>query len=282
MSAKGFGGRGVLSLESRRSVELARLIQTYGGAPFSAPAVREVPLTENKDALSFAGDLVAKRVDLVIFLTGVGARALLKVISAAQSGEEFLQALRSIKVAARGPKPQAVLREWDVPVTVVAPEPCTWRELLAGLEQMPGGLYGLRVAVQEFGAPAPEFLEALKERGANVRAFAVYQWALPEDTGPIRDAISSILEGEVEAALFTAGIQVSHLFQIADEMGQREQLQLAFQQMMVASIGPSTSQALRNVGIHVDLEPSHPKMGILVKEAAERSAEILPPKERTD
>ena len=272
---KGFDGRRVLSLESRRSVELARLIETYGGVPFSAPAMREVPLAENKDALRFAHDLIAGCIDIVIFLTGTGAMALLKVIAESQRTEEFFQALRKVKVAVRGPKPQAVLREWSVPTAVVAPQPCTWRELLCSLEQIPGGLLGQRVAVQEYGASNPEFLEALKERGAIARAVAVYQWALPENTGPLRDAIVSTIKGEVDAALFTTGIQVAHLFQVADELGRRDQLRIAFTNMMVASIGPSTSEALRNVGIHVDLEPTHPKMGILVKEAAERSAGVL-------
>ena len=178
-------------------------------------------------------------------------------------------------MAARGPKPQAVLREWSVSATVVAPEPCTWRELLCSLERIPGGLLGQRVAVQEYGVSNPEFLEALKQRGANVRAVAVYQWALPENTGPLRDAICSTIKGEVDAALFTTGIQVTHLFQFADELGRRDELRIAFANVMVASIGPSTSEALRSVGVHVDLETSHPKMGMLVKEAAERSAEIL-------
>ena len=80
-ATKGFDGRRVLSLESRRSVELARLIETYGGVPFSAPAMRELPLAENEDALRFARDLIAGCIDLVIFLTGTGARALLKVIA---------------------------------------------------------------------------------------------------------------------------------------------------------------------------------------------------------
>jgi len=272
---KGFDGRRVLSLESRRSAELARLIETYGGVPFSAPAMRELPLTENEDSLRFARDLIAGCIDLVIFLTGNGARTLFKVIAEAQLGEDFLQTLRNVKVAARGPKPQAVLREWSVPAAVVAPEPCTWRELLCSLEQIPGGLLGQRVAVQEYGASNPEFLEALKERGAIVRAVAIYQWALPENTGPLRDAIASMIKGEVDAALFTTGIQVGHLFQLADELGRRDQLRIAFSNVMVASIGPSTSEALQNVGIHVDLEPTHPKIGVLVKEAAERSAEIL-------
>jgi uroporphyrinogen-III synthase len=46
-------------------------------------------------------------------------------------------------------------------------------------------------------------------------------------------------------------------------------------QTLVASIGPVTSETLRGLGIAVDLEPSHPKMGLLVKETADRSAELL-------
>jgi uroporphyrinogen-III synthase len=38
-----------------------------------------------------------------------------------------------------------------------------------------------------------------------------------------------------------------------------------------ASIGPTTSETLRSYGLVVDLEASHPKMGFLVKEAAEQS-----------
>ena len=45
--------------------------------------------------------------------------------------------------------------------------------------------------------------------------------------------------------------------------------------MLVGSIGPVTSDELRAQGIAPDLEPTHPKMGFLVKEVAERSKELL-------
>jgi uroporphyrinogen-III synthase len=212
---------------------------------------------------------------MVVFLTGVGARALLKAVSEAQTTEQFLGALRRVKVAARGPKPLAVLREWNVPVAITAPEPCTWRELLRSLAEIPGGLHAKRIAVQEYGAPNPEFLDSLKERGAVVQSVAVYQWALPSDTAPLRDAVGAIADGQVRVALFTTSVQVNHLFKIAAEMGRAEDLRHAFRNVLVASIGPSTSETLRSLGIRVDLEPVHPKMGFLVKEAAERSAQLL-------
>jgi len=48
----------------------------------------------------------------------------------------------------------------------------------------------------------------------------------------------------------------------------------------VGSIGPTTSEALEEAGIHPDLEPSHPKMGFLVQETAQRAQEILRGKTR--
>ena len=271
----GFRGLRVLTFESRRSAEIAKLIETYGGIPVSAPAMREVPLSENEEALRFGRDLVAGSVDVVVFLTGVGARALLSIISSEQSPEVFLGALRKVRVAARGPKPTAVLREWKVPVDAIAPEPNTWRELLRSLQDLPGGLHTRRVAVQEYGVSNPEFLEALRERGAIVRQIPVYQWALPEDTAPLREAVRAIVLGTVDVVLFTTGVQVSHLFQMAADQAEKEKLREGLRKKMVASIGPSTSETLDSFGISADMEPSHPKMGILVKEAAERSAELV-------
>ncbi len=52
-------------------------------------------------------------------------------------------------------------------------------------------------------------------------------------------------------------------------MDSREKLIAALRKTRIASIGPVTSEALGEYGIPVALEPTHPKMGFLVKEAAE-------------
>jgi uroporphyrinogen-III synthase len=74
---------------------------------------------------------------------------------------------------------------------------------------------------------------------------------------------------------FTTGIQVAHLFQVAGEINLESAMRAGLARTVVASIGPTTSEELQRQGIKPDLEPSHPKMGFLVKEAAERSAELL-------
>jgi uroporphyrinogen-III synthase len=132
-----------------------------------------------------------------------------------------------------------------------------------------------RIAVQEYGVSNPELIAGLKERGAQVTRVPVYEWALPEDTGPLRSAVAAISRGEMDVILFTTGTQVDHLLQIATEMKETDVMRRALSRVVVASIGPTTSERLREHGIVPDLEPSHPKMGFLVSEAAERSAEIL-------
>jgi uroporphyrinogen-III synthase len=256
---------------------MAKLIASYGGDAIVAPSMREVPLESNTEALAFAKKFFAGEFDVVIFLTGVGTRALARVVETIHPLDDYLAKLRAIKVVARGPKPLGVLREWNVPVVVAAPEPNTWREILRALDENAAvvPLTGKRVAVQEYGVPNPELLKGLGDRGAQVTSVPVYEWALPEDTGPLRSAIASIGRDEIDVILFTTGTQADHLLQIAAEMKQEDALRRGLARMVVASIGPTTSERLREHGIEPDVEPSHPKMGFLVSEVAERSAEIL-------
>jgi uroporphyrinogen-III synthase len=275
MAPASFDGLRVLSLESRRSTEMAKLIRTYGGEPFVVPAMREVPLESNRLALDFAEKLIAGDFDLVVFLTGVGVRALVSIVEAAGKSEEFLEALKKVRVAARGPKPVAVLKELKVPIAVVAPEPNTWREMVASLEDEFGGsLSGFRVAVQEYGVSNPELLQALNEKTAEVTKVPVYQWALPEDLGPLREAVLGVAKGNVDVVLFTTAAQVVHLFQVATQMESADDLRAGLRSLVVVSIGPTTSEELAQHGITPDFEPSHPKMGFLVNEAAQNAGRL--------
>lgn len=272
-----FNGLRVLVLESRRARELGLIVTSYGGEPHVAPSMREVPLESNAEAIRFIDDLIAGEFDVVVLLTGVGTRLLLDIVQRVQGTKKRLvDALKETVVVARGPKPLAVMREVGVPVFLTAPEPNTWRELIAALDAKKSDLSldGLAVAVQEYGASNPDLLAALEARGARVTAVPVYQWALPEDVAPLRRAVEQVAAGGLDVALFTTGTQVVHLLKVAEEMRQADAVRAGLRRMVVASIGPTTSEELRRQDIQVDLEPSHPKMGFLVREAAERALEM--------
>jgi uroporphyrinogen-III synthase len=276
----GFAGLRVLALESRRAAELSKLIATFGGMPVVAPAMREVPLESNKEALAFAAGLFAGEFDMVIFLTGVGARALLAVVETTHKRDDYVMALRRLKVVARGPKPVAALREIGVTPAVAVPEPNTWRELLHALDEAANSMAGIRlrgarVAVQEYGVSNSELLDGLTERGAHLTRVPVYRWALPENLVPLRAAVRALAEGAIDVVLFTTSVQATHLFQVAAEMNLEQAMRSGLNRAIVSSVGPTTSEELSRRGIKPDLEPSHPKMGFLVKETAERAPDLL-------
>ena len=270
-----FDGLRVLSLESRRSTEIERLIRSQGGEPFVAPSMREVPLADNPQAFDFAERLFHGDFEMIILLTGVGTRLLNDILSTRFPGDRFKSALRTLTVVARGSKPMAVLREWSIPAAIMVPEPNTWREILAAIEERPER----RIVVQEYGRPATELVEALRNRGAQVTTVPVYQWDLPADLGPLREAAQRLAAGRFDVAMFTTSMQVPHLMRIAAEEGIEDDVLRAMKKIMVASVGPSTSETLREFGFEPDMEPSHPKMGFLVNEAAQKAAGILQSKQ---
>jgi uroporphyrinogen-III synthase len=276
MSAANFDGLRVLSLESRRSVEVAKLIRTYGGEPLTAPAMREIPLDSNQPIVEFTEALLRGAFDLVIFTTGVGVRALVKTVSERYDREEFLTALRSVKIAARGPKSSSALRELNIPITVVAPEPFTWRSLMSALEiKLGSSLQGMDIAVQEYGSSNPELLTALAEKSVSITRLLVYQWALPEDVQPLREAALALAHGHVDVVLFMNAGQVANLFLMAERMGYTEALYEGFRSTVIGSIGPSTSEGLSLYGLTPDYEPTQSKMGFLIKEISQNASVLL-------
>ena len=259
-----FGGAKVLSLESRREKEMAELIRINGGEPRVTPTVIEKPLEQNQEAFLFADRLYAGEFDMMIFLTGVGARVLQRVLAARDGEDRFPEALRRLTVVARGPKPVAVLKEWKVPITVTVPEPNTWRELLGAIAARSEKC----VAVQEYGRTNRELISGLTEQGREVTRVPVYQWELPEDTAELAETVKKLEAGEYDVTLFTTGVQIEHLLEFADRRGRRAAVLEALRRTFIGSIGPTCSESLRECGLTPALEPSHPKMGILVRECA--------------
>lgn len=279
-TAKNFSGLTVLSLESRMALPMAKLVEKAGGKALSAPSMREVPLEDNSDAFRFFAELEAGAYDLFVLMTGVGLRTLLAALETKYPKERVLAAFEKTKVVVRGPKPLAVCKMQNIPVAVTVPEPNTWQEILAILREE-ALLAGKKIAVLEYGASNADFLEGLRAGGATVRPVKIYQWALPEDLGPLERGIEAILRGEVQVLLFTTATQVHHLLQVA---GPRESaLRRALHRVAIGSIGPTTSEALRERQLFADYEATPNKMPELVAQMAAVAGEIVARKnERAD
>jgi uroporphyrinogen-III synthase len=257
-------GAVVALFEARMSNELAALVRRHGGEPYLVPAVREKPLTGGAELDRALAKLSAGEFDIVVFLTGVGVRRLFEEARHSDCLEEAHSALTQLTVVCRGPKPIAALKEESIPVSYAVPSPHTTRELLAVLTSLP--LEGQHVLVVHAGELMPEPAGMLSMRGAHVTELQLYQWELSKvDAANLREFIQHLLLAEIDALAFTSQIQVRHFFQIVEELDARKEVERQLHdRIVVAAVGPTCAEALRENGIEPDVVPGHPKMGTMI------------------
>jgi uroporphyrinogen decarboxylase len=274
-----FNGLHVAAFESRSAGEMTRLIERHGGVPHVSPSMREVPLDENRIAVDFAHRLITGQINIVILLTGVGLRHLLAAIERHVDRQRVLDSLADVTTICRGPKPAAVMHEFGLKPTYRVPEPNTWRELLTTIDQhVP--IANQAVGLQEYGKTNPSLIAGLEARGAAVLRIPVYTWDLPVDTAPLEANVRDLAQGRLDVILFTSANQANNLQRIAEQLDLVDDVRRELRSTVVASVGPTTSETLRDLDVPVDLEPDHPKMGALVSTAARRSSELLERKRR--
>jgi len=264
-------GLQVISFESRLKHETTGLLEKHGARVIAAPALREVPLSEIPEAKAFAEAVCGGAIDVLVLLTGVGASLLLKAACNYRPRAELVDGLSRLTLICRGPKPSAALKPFGLRPTFSVPEPNTWREILRKLDsEWP--VAGRRVWIQEYGTRNLELIHALSTRGAEVRSIHVYSWALPEDTAPLKAAVLKIVRVQAHVALFTTALQIEHVLSVAQEIGMGSAVRRALSnEIVVASVGPVTSEALERHGIATDITPGHPKLGHLILAVARRA-----------
>ena len=265
-----FKGARVLSLETRRAAEMGTLIRKQGGKPFIAPSMREVPLAEHTQAFDFGERLIKGEFDCVLLLTGAGAKLLWQTLLTRFKETELREAIAKTTLIARGPKPSGVVRELGLPPAIVIPEPNTWREILAVMADRPE----TRIAVQEYGKTNTELIDGLIALERTVTPVRIYGWAMPEDTAPLRDAVRNLAAGWFDVVMITTATQIHNLMEIAVEEKLDYRVKQALAKAFIVSIGPTTSEAIVEHGLKAHFEPSHPKMGLLVNEAARHFARM--------
>ncbi len=265
---KPLSGTKAICFESRLSDSAALMLEKYGTDVISAPSMQEVPLEEHGEVFEFGDLLFGGDVDVLVCMTGVGTRMMIDTLRTRHEMDKILMALTGLTIVVRGPKPVTVLKELGVSYHVNAPEPNTWEELLEAMNNHPKtrDLAGKTVAVQEYGETNEPLMDSLRERGAEVVQVPVYRWALPDDTEPLKKGLRAVLDGEVEISVFTSKTQIHHVMEMAAADNVVEKFREALNKTFVASVGPVCTKGLESQGIHVDFEPTRPKLGVFIKE----------------
>jgi uroporphyrinogen decarboxylase len=264
-----FAGARVASFESRQQLAMEQLIRKHGGLPFVSPSMQEAPETDATAPTlqEFAHRLLDGSVDTVIAMTGVGFKYLVDVLSTRYPRQKLLDFLCDITTIARGPKPNAAMHQLGVTASYKVAAPHTWRDILTLVDA--NGLANNRhIAVLEYGETNPSLIAGLEARGANVLPVTIYRWLLPDDLEPLQANVQRLVAGEIDIAMFTSAQQVVHLLQVADLLGCRSAVVGALNEIVVASIGPTTSERLQELGLPITVEPDQGKMARLVSAAA--------------
>lgn len=227
-----------------------------------APALEEVPDVDSRAVASLLAQWRIHPFKIVIFQTGVGTRALFQATDAAGLTGELLQHLASSVVVVRGPKPVGELNVREVRIDIRAAAPFTTETVLAAISEIP--MQDARVLVQRYGAANQLLRETLEKRGAGVQEIATYRWALPADTQPLNRLLESLASSSVDAVVFTSAVQIHNLYAVAEQAGRASELADQLNRVVIASIGPVCSRALREHGVRPSFEADPPKLGPLI------------------
>jgi len=203
---------------------LAARLVALGAQAVQAPAIRIAPLPGPAPEL--------QRYDLVCLTSPNGARCLFERLTAA--GRDA-RALAGARVAAIGPGTAAALRDHGI-VADVVPERFVAEGLVEALADVP-----VRRALVARAAEARDVLpDALRERGAEVDVVALYE-TVAEPLDP--DARAGVAAADY--VTFTSSSTVRFFFGAGGTPGPQTRL---------ASIGPVTSDTLREHGREPDVE----------------------------
>jgi uroporphyrinogen-III synthase len=264
-------GHRIALFESRLAEEISQLVLRSGGVPVCVPAVRERRRAAAPDVGALLDELEGEPLPLFALSTGVGAAALFEEARALGRATELRSALSRGLIVCRGPKPVAALHKEGITAALRARSPYTTAEFVEALAAVE--LRDRMVVLVHYGERNEPVVDALLSREARLRELTLYEWELPEDTGPLARVIEELERGGFAAAAFTTQIQARNLVTVASGMGRKEGLLGAMREkVVIAAVGPTCARVLAGLGIPPQIVPETPKMGAMLTALVARLA----------
>ena len=267
---------------SRRALELAHLINTFGGTPYISPTVGiETSINASKETVDFINKLVKEKLDYVVFMTGPGVYSLMSAAKKLQLEGDLIEALKQVIVVARSLKPKIALAHYGIKTDIV-PEENTAEGIVKQLKR--SSMQGKKIGVLWHGSYFPILKNEMSTAGAEVFEFSIYSYSLDlkesgakileemgfkyvyPDQAKVIKLIEAINNGLIDAITFTSPPSARDLFKIAEDHKIKEPLLVSLNNnVIVVAIGPSTKKALEENKVQVDVMPEMYKMGPMVK-----------------
>ena len=244
-----FGRRIVVTRARAQASDLAARLEALGAETIEAPAIRIEKPEDPAPLAAAVRDLAA--IDWIVFTSVNGVDAFFEALAAAGLDT---RALAGRRVAAIGPATTAQLAHFGLRADL-QPETFTGAAVAEALAAVQN-LSEVRILLPRADIAPKELADTLSARGAIVREVVAYR-TVPDLAN--REAIGEMLAGgEIDWLTFTSSSTVKNFIGAVGADGVRAS------RAKIASIGPTTSATLRDLGFAPTLEAaSHTIPGMI-------------------
>jgi uroporphyrinogen III methyltransferase / synthase len=240
-----FGKRVLVTRPREQAAELVDLLTAFGAESIEAPMIRMAPPEDPDPLLRAAAN--PEEFDWIIFTS---ANAVDAFMTALLDGERDVRALKGPRICTSGTATAAKLATYGIKVDLI---PSEFRaDAVVAALMATGPMAGVRVLLPRADIGREVIGEQLREAGAVVTEVIAYRTILEDaqrESDP--DVYGMLLEGKIDVATFTSPSAIRNFAKIHGA----DQVVDLLKHTVVATIGPVTADAARQLGILVTIQP---------------------------
>lgn len=234
--------------------EAGKQIEEKGGVPYYIPAIEIKGLSNFEPIKKFLAEMVELQVDYVIFMSTNGVKYLFSAAQELGQTEQLKEGLAATFVIAVGPRTaEALEKDFGVHVSLI-PTKYSSEGLLECFGE--GEVVEKKIRIPRTSNATPTLTDKLKEMGADVEEIYVYESGLPVDEKLKAKFYEDLTNGKINAIVFGSGLSAKNIFKMLQEKAPMEKLRdIINSKVTTVAIGPTTAEALKELGVKVDVIP---------------------------
>lgn len=252
-----FGKRVLVTRPRDQAAEFVDLLAELGANPIEAPTIH-IAQPEDDEALD-AACAAASTFDWIVFTSVNGVDAFMEQLLA---GPRDVRALKDVRLCAIGPATAARLGRYGLKVDLMPSEHRA--EAVSAALQREHEVRGARILLPRADLARPLLPNELRNAGADVVAVTAYR-TVPVSASSGVDIYKLLLDQGIDVVTFTSASTVRNFVTLLGAEAAADLLGTT----LVASIGPVTAEAARQLGIETSIMPSTYTVPCLAKAIAD-------------
>ena len=243
-----------LTRPAGQAEEAGKQIEEKGGVPYYIPAIEIKGLSNFEPIKKFIAEMLELQVDYVIFMSTNGVKYLFSAAQELNQPSQLKEGLAGTFVIAVGPRTAEVLeKDYGVHVSLI-PTKYSSEGLIESFGE--GEVEGKKICIPRTSNATPTLTDKLREMGADVEEIYVYESGLPVDENLKEKFYEDLTSGKIDAIVFGSGLSAKNIFKMLQEKDSMVTLRgIVNNKVTTVAIGPTTAEALKELGIKVDVMP---------------------------